>query len=79
MGQCLTGDCIAVLQVVQQVLVAPAVQEALTGAAGRRQPGAVAGSEGLQAVLPAILDAALAKSVPRMQALNGHPLHQCVE
>ena len=63
-------ECVVVLQVVRQVLVAPAVQEALSSAAGKRQPGVVAGSEGLQAVLPSILDAALARSIPRMRALR---------
>ena len=50
------GACV---QVVRQVLVAPAVQEALHRAAASRAPGAAAGSEGLAAVLPPVLNAVL--------------------
>ena len=50
-------------QVVRQVLVAPAVQAALSSAAAARPPGAAAGSEGLQAVLPSMLAAVLDRCV----------------
>lgn len=60
----LPQSLLACLQVVRQVLVAPAVQGALQKAAASRPPGAAAGSEGLAVVLPPVLEAVLDRHAP---------------
>ncbi|KAK9784931.1 hypothetical protein WJX73_001855, partial [Symbiochloris irregularis] len=62
------GNTASAEQVVRQVLVGPAVQEALQKAAASRPPGAAAGSEGLAAVLPPVLEAVLDRCKTILQA-----------